>query len=74
MAFTCKNTAAASVRAEGFEPSRSFEHRHLKPACLPFHHARAQRSYRCARRRICSSGLVAPDSVMSPYPPPGSTF
>ena len=28
------------VRAEGFEPSRSFEHRHLKPACLPFHHAR----------------------------------
>jgi hypothetical protein len=28
------------VRAEGFEPSRSFEHGHLKPACLPFHHAR----------------------------------
>jgi DNA-binding transcriptional regulator of glucitol operon len=28
------------VRAEGFEPSRSSEHRHLKPACLPFHHAR----------------------------------
>jgi DNA-binding transcriptional regulator of glucitol operon len=28
------------VRAEGFEPSRSLEHRHLKPACLPFHHAR----------------------------------
>jgi DNA-binding transcriptional regulator of glucitol operon len=31
------------VRAEGFEPSRSLEHRHLKPACLPFHHARAPR-------------------------------
>jgi predicted nucleic acid-binding protein len=29
------------VRAEGFEPSRSLEHRHLKPACLPFHHARS---------------------------------
>lgn len=28
------------VRAVGFEPTRSFEHRHLKPACLPFHHAR----------------------------------
>src|SRR5688500_13104105 len=23
------------VRAEGFEPPSSFEHRHLKPACLP---------------------------------------
>jgi hypothetical protein len=23
------------VRAEGFEPPRSFEHRHLKPGCLP---------------------------------------
>ena len=23
------------MRAEGFEPSRSFEHRPLKPACLP---------------------------------------
>ena len=38
--------ATASVRAEGFEPSRSFEHRHLKPARMPFRHARAQRSYR----------------------------
>ena len=28
------------VRAEGLEPTRSLEHRHLKPACLPFHHAR----------------------------------
>src|ERR1043166_9896483 len=25
----------AIMRAEGFEPSRSFEHRPLKPACLP---------------------------------------
>ena len=30
------------MRAKGVEPSRSFEHRHLKPACLPFHHARRQ--------------------------------
>ncbi len=29
------------MRAEGFEPPRSFEHQHLKLACLPFHHARA---------------------------------
>ena len=28
------------VRAEGVEPPRAFAHRHLKPACLPFHHAR----------------------------------
>ncbi len=28
------------MRAEGLEPTRSLEHRHLKPACLPFHHAR----------------------------------
>jgi hypothetical protein len=25
----------AEVRAEGFEPSRSLEHRHLKPARIP---------------------------------------
>ncbi len=30
------------MRAEGLEPPSSFEHRHLKPACLPFHHARAR--------------------------------
>ena len=29
------------MRAEGLEPTSSFEHRHLKPACLPFHHARS---------------------------------
>ena len=29
-----------TVRAEGFEPSSSFEHRLLRPTCLPFHHAR----------------------------------
>ena len=29
------------MRAEGFEPPSSLEHRHLKPACIPFHHARA---------------------------------
>src|ERR1700744_2449036 len=33
-------TSAHLVRAEGFEPSRSLEPRHLKPACLPFHPAR----------------------------------
>src|SRR5690349_11175199 len=34
------NHRAERMRAEGFEPPRSLEHRHLKPACLPFHHAR----------------------------------
>ncbi len=29
------------MRAEGLEPSRSLEHRHLKPARLPFRHARS---------------------------------
>jgi hypothetical protein len=28
------------MRAEGVEPPRSFEQWHLKPSCLPFHHAR----------------------------------
>ncbi|GAS95600.1 related to D-amino acid oxidase [Mycolicibacterium canariasense] len=37
------------VRAVGFEPTRSLEHRHLKPACLPFHHAR-KRVQTTARR------------------------
>jgi hypothetical protein len=32
---TCANMSTASVRAEGLEPSRSLEHRHLKPACKP---------------------------------------
>src|SRR6476659_10028529 len=39
--LTCGYSAVEMVRAEGFEPSRSLEHRHLKPACLPFHHARS---------------------------------
>src|SRR3954447_1815926 len=30
------------MRAEGLEPPRAHAHRHLKPACLPFHHARLQ--------------------------------
>ncbi len=33
-------TADGGVRAEGVEPPRACAHRHLKPACLPFHHAR----------------------------------
>lgn len=28
------------MRSEGVEPSRSYEHRDLNPACLPFHHER----------------------------------
>jgi hypothetical protein len=28
------------VRAEGFEPPSSLEHRDLSPACRPFQHAR----------------------------------
>src|ERR1700761_3019220 len=35
-----RDAATTSVRAEGLEPSRSFEHRHLKPARMPFRHAR----------------------------------
>jgi DNA-binding transcriptional regulator of glucitol operon len=50
------------VRAEGFEPSRSLEHRHLKPACLPFHHARKPHE------------RTAFDLLSSwPWPPPAST-
>jgi hypothetical protein len=30
------------MRAEGFEPPSSFEHRDLSPACRPFQHARGQ--------------------------------
>ena len=57
--FTCANTFTASVRAEGVEPSRSLEHRHLKPACLPFHHARSGAD-RTARRfeKICRRLLL----------------
>jgi integrase len=33
--FICENGRGCRVRAEGFEPSCSFEHRHLKPACIP---------------------------------------
>src|SRR5215213_1562119 len=29
------NRRPAAMRAEGLEPPRSFEHRHLKPACIP---------------------------------------
>jgi transposase-like protein len=47
--FTCANDHTASVRAEGVEPSRSFEQWHLKPSCLPFHHARSGAD-RTARR------------------------
>ena len=39
--LTATKTVRAEVRAEGFEPSRSFEHRHLKPARMPFRHARS---------------------------------
>ena len=45
---TCANTGTASVRAEGLEPSRSSEHRHLKPACLPIP-SRPRRGDRTAR-------------------------
>ena len=36
-----QNGPTTSVRAEGVEPSCSFEHRHLKPARIPFRHARS---------------------------------
>ena len=51
--FTCGYTSAASVRAEGLEPSRSFEHRHLKPARMPFRHARGAGSYRLDHPPTC---------------------
>jgi DNA-binding transcriptional regulator of glucitol operon len=51
------------VRAEGLEPSRSFEHRHLKPARMPFRHARKPHERTafallssCPRRRPTTSG------------------
>lgn len=44
------------VRAEGLEPTRSYEHGHLKPARLPFRHARRAPIVprRCRRPRLCS--------------------
>jgi hypothetical protein len=49
------------VRAEGLEPSRSFEHRHLKPARMPFRHARASASQTTARGTFkgCPLHIVA---------------
>ena len=47
-------TRGGRVRAVGLEPTRSFEHGHLKPACLPVS-PRPQRADRTASRRsrIC---------------------
>jgi hypothetical protein len=39
------------MRAEGLEPPRAFAHRHLKPACLPFHHARDALTWDCEAQR-----------------------
>jgi hypothetical protein len=45
-----ENVSMARVRAEGLEPSSSFEHGHLKPARLPISpRPHAQRSYRSER-------------------------
>ena len=50
----CIQATAAIVRAEGLEPSRSLEHGHLKPGCLPIPpRPQASRAYRFGRRRIC---------------------
>jgi hypothetical protein len=35
---------SANMRAEGLEPPSSCEHRLLRPACFPFHHARFEAS------------------------------
>jgi integrase len=64
------NAGECRVRAEGLEPSSSFEHGHLKPARLPISpRPRAQGSYRSARRPICQPPLL-------PWVrrPPRSTF
>ena len=44
------------MQAEGLEPSRSFEHRHLKPARMPFRHARAPSDRTVPSRRAESVG------------------
>jgi hypothetical protein len=44
------------MRAEGFEPPSSFEHRDLSPACRPFQHARA--------RSILSGNMSGPSANM----------
>src|SRR5262245_39392248 len=50
------------VRAEGFEPTRSFEHRHLKPARIPVSpRPRVQRSYRFGQ----TTELSAPRTTFS---------
>jgi hypothetical protein len=36
--FKAGSLRAKLVPGEGFEPPRPFGHRHLRPACLPFHH------------------------------------
>ena len=50
------------MRAEGFEPPRAFAHRLLRPACLPFHHARATAPVLAERLRSGSHARV-PKSV-----------
>ena len=49
---------SASTRAEGLEPSSSLEHRRLKPARLPFHHAREHPQSRQQGRRSGTSSMV----------------
>ncbi len=49
------------MRAEGLEPSSSLEHRLLKPACIPFHHARVDQS----RASDCHPGRVRGAEAMN---------
>ena len=47
------------MRAGGFEPPRSSEQWHLKPSCLPFHHARNAPIVSNPPQRTCrTSGLA----------------
>ena len=72
--------APSKVRAEGVEPSCPREHRLLRPACLPFHHARVPDQSRSVARGHTMSGpgpgsptgrgdRLKPDSVRVRIPP-----
>ena len=45
------------MRAEGLEPPSSCEHRLLRPACFPFHHARFGRTHETAAIALAARGV-----------------
>ena len=52
------------MRAEGLEPTRSFEQWHLKPSRLPFRHARA---LTIVERRVSDAESVRAKGLNAPY-------